>query len=163
MKLWSGIVLSLALSACAGGDGGGGGGKDDPVDSDGDGLFDDEEATLGTDPALADTDDDGLTDFEESQGTTDPLNADTDGDTYLDFDEIAEGTDPSDPESRIYTGYWPYNRDKDAIADPGWDGAAREGETVPRFIAVDQFGDEVDLYDFAGHDKPIVLNLTAEW
>jgi len=36
-----------------------------PADSDGDGLFDDEEANWGTDPNVQDTDEDGLTDHEE--------------------------------------------------------------------------------------------------
>lgn len=39
-----------------------------PVDTDGDGLYDDEEAMLGTDINNQDTDDDGLTDFEEARG-----------------------------------------------------------------------------------------------
>ena len=51
-----------------GGDGGGGG------DTDGDGLSDDDEANLGTDPN----------------------NADSDGDTFSDGDEVARGTDPLD-------------------------------------------------------------------
>jgi len=52
-----------------------------PKDSDGDGLTDDEEAKLGTDPFKADTDGDGLTDFEEVRTyKTDPLNPDTDFD-----------------------------------------------------------------------------------
>ncbi|MEZ4319854.1 MAG: hypothetical protein R3F61_20255 [Myxococcota bacterium] len=49
-------------------------------DTDGDGLTDDEEALLGTDPLDADTDDDGLSDGAEAAGATDPLLADTDGD-----------------------------------------------------------------------------------
>jgi len=44
------------------------------IDSDGDGLTDSAEATLGTDPNTADTDGDGLTDgLEATVGTTDPL------------------------------------------------------------------------------------------
>jgi Bacterial TSP3 repeat/Dockerin type I domain len=59
-------------------------------DSDGDGLPDIVEATVGTDPNNADTDFDGLTDFEEfTVGRdpslplmhTDPFNPDTDGDS----------------------------------------------------------------------------------
>ena len=67
------------------------------------------------------------------------------------------------PESRIYVGGWPYNRDKDAITDPGFEGRAREGELFPRTTYVDQFGEEVDIYDFAGHGKPIVVDISAEW
>ena len=46
-----------------------------PVDSDGDGLTDDEEAVLGTDPLQADTDGDGHTDGAEVANGTDPLDA----------------------------------------------------------------------------------------
>ncbi|MCX6398708.1 MAG: thrombospondin type 3 repeat-containing protein [Propionibacteriales bacterium] len=46
----------------------------EPVDTDGDGLTDEEEATLGTDPALADTDGDGVDDGQEVTDGTDPLN-----------------------------------------------------------------------------------------
>lgn len=42
-------------------------------DSDGDGLTDDEEATLGTDPAVVDTDGDGYSDGAEVRASTDPL------------------------------------------------------------------------------------------
>ncbi len=43
------------------------------LDSDGDGLTDDEEGDLGTDPAVADTDQDGFDDGVESYAGTDPL------------------------------------------------------------------------------------------
>jgi len=75
-----------------------------PVDTDGDGLTDDEEAVIGTDPLDPDTDDDGLLDGEEVQThDTDPLDPDTDGDGLEDGDELvgADGTpftgDETDP------------------------------------------------------------------
>ena len=37
------------------------------------------------------------------------------------------------------------------------------GEPVPRFKGVDQFGQEVDLYDFAGHGKIIALDMSTGW
>lgn len=37
------------------------------------------------------------------------------------------------------------------------------GELAPRLTSVDQFGDLVDLYDFAGHDTPVVITLSAGW
>lgn len=46
-----------------------------PVDSDGDGLTDAEEAALGTNPNLADTDLGGVDDGDEVANNTDPLNA----------------------------------------------------------------------------------------
>lgn len=67
-------------------------------DADRDGLLDDTEFELGTDPLVADSDGDGVSDFDEvnrdgdassfTPGVdTDPLNRDTDGDT------IADGVD----------------------------------------------------------------------
>lgn len=65
------------------------------VDSDGDGLSDEEELTLKTNPNVIDTDNDGLSDYEEVYiYLTDPLNPDTDGDTYLDGTEVESGYDP---------------------------------------------------------------------
>jgi hypothetical protein len=59
------------------------------VDSDGDGLTDDEEIALGTDPGNPDTDGDGLNDGDEvNTHGTDPLDTDTDGDGINDNDEI---------------------------------------------------------------------------
>lgn len=71
-----------------------------PLDSDGDGLSDVDEAAIGTDPFNPDTDADGLLDgtevFDLQLG---PLNPDNDGDGVLDGDEINNGTDPNDPNS----------------------------------------------------------------
>ena len=73
-----------------------------PVDSDGDGLTDEEERALGTDPLNPDTDNDGLFDREEVRVYgTDPLNPDTDGDGYLDGDEVKAGFNPLGP-GRLY-------------------------------------------------------------
>lgn len=78
-----------------------------PVDSDGDGLPDNDETGIyGTDPANADSDLDGVFDGAEIAAGTDPLVAesseiepvsegDSDGDRLLDADEAAYGTDPS--------------------------------------------------------------------
>jgi hypothetical protein len=64
------------------------------TDQDGDGLTDDFEKLLGTDPTKADTDGDGLTDAAEAADThTDPLSADTDHDGTTDAAEVAAGTD----------------------------------------------------------------------
>ena len=54
------------------------------VDSDGDGLTDDIEIELGTDPYDSDTDDDGLSDGEEIALGTDATVSDTDGDGIKD-------------------------------------------------------------------------------
>ena len=59
------------------------------LDTDGDGLTDQEELQLGTDPKNPDTDGDGLTDGEEVKVyKTDPLNPDTDYDALTDGDEV---------------------------------------------------------------------------
>jgi hypothetical protein len=71
------------------------------VDTDGDGLTDDEEARLGTNPLNPDTDGDGLTDYEEAMTYgTDPLNPDTDGDGLTDYEEVVSyGSDPLNPDT----------------------------------------------------------------
>ena len=94
------------------------------LDSDGDGLTDEEELRIGTDPHNPDTDGDGLLDGEEvhkyktnpldpdtdhdglkdgeevKRYKTDPLNPDTDGDGLLDGDEVKTYlTNPLDPDT----------------------------------------------------------------
>ena len=92
-------------------------------DSDGDGLTNEREAALGTDPLLPDTDADKLLDRDEVETyqtnpldadtdddrlqdgdevlthQTDPRNPDMDGDGRLDGDEIAGGSDPRNPDT----------------------------------------------------------------
>lgn len=51
-------------------------------------------------PLVVDSDGDGLTDDEELRLGTDPRKADTDGDGQSDRQEVAQGTDPLDPLSR---------------------------------------------------------------
>lgn len=69
-------------------------------DTDLDGLFDDEEAELGTDPTSADTDLDTLLDYEEvyTYGT-DPVDDDSDDDLLIDGLEVALKTGPLDPDA----------------------------------------------------------------
>jgi outer membrane protein OmpA-like peptidoglycan-associated protein len=72
-----------------------------PVDTDGDGLLDEEELRIGTDPRNPDTDGDGLKDGEEVYTyKTDPLNPDTDGDGLKDGEEVhTYMTDPLNPDT----------------------------------------------------------------
>lgn len=72
-----------------------------PIDSDGDGLSDDLECQIGTDPQNPDSDGDGLLDGEEYlQYKTDPLNPDTDFDLLKDGEEVRKyKTDPLDPDT----------------------------------------------------------------
>ncbi|MDD3441089.1 MAG: OmpA family protein [Kiritimatiellae bacterium] len=71
------------------------------VDSDGDGLFDKDEAALGTDPYNPDTDGDGLSDGDEVfKFKTDPLNPDSDFDGLSDGAEVlVHSTDPLNPDT----------------------------------------------------------------
>lgn len=60
-----------------------------PVDSDEDGLLNNEEKEIGTDPENKDSDSDGLNDYAEFHDyETDPLNYDTDGDGIGDAKEV---------------------------------------------------------------------------
>ncbi len=76
-------------------------GESGNADPDGDGLTNDEEKRLGTDPHKADTDGDGLTDGEEvHKYHTDPLKVDTDGDGLTDGEEVHKyHTDPNNKDT----------------------------------------------------------------
>lgn len=106
-----GVISLLALlmgAGCGGsnlGDGDGDGGALAPdargecaVDTDSDGLCDDEEVMLGTDPNDPDTDGDGINDGDEVNMGLDPKNPDTDGDGISDGEELVLGTDPKQPD-----------------------------------------------------------------
>ena len=113
--------------------------------------------------ASMDADEDGLDACVEEELGTDDNAIDTDGDGYTDSDEFLFGSDPANEDDLIYTGGWPFNPNKDAIEDPGWDSSAEEDGLIPRMVAVDQFGEEVDLYDFLGWGIPIIVDKSAEW
>lgn len=73
----SGAATQVALTAAAQGD------------TDGDGLSNTQEATLGTDPNNPDTDGDGLSDGDEVIiFSTNPRNRDSDSDVLTDYDEV---------------------------------------------------------------------------
>ena len=71
------------------------------ADKDFDGLLDNQEYALGTNPCSPDTDGDGLSDWEElNTYGTDPLEWDTDGDGLSDGEEVnTYGTAPLDPDT----------------------------------------------------------------
>jgi hypothetical protein len=100
------ICVLLAASGCDCGSGdadglpdGGGG-----IDSDGDGLPDDQDTGDCLSPDDPDSDDDGLSDGEELEHETDPCNPDSDGDGIPDGDEVEIGTDPNDPDDQACAG-----------------------------------------------------------
>lgn len=153
-------VLPLTLAvACFGGD------KDDDDDDGGsDGAASD--SGWGDDGgSAADDDGDGLSNTEEESLGTDPTVPDSDGDGYDDGDEVAAGSDPTDPGDGIYAGGWPYQSDKDGFGtSTSWPNRfAEEGDLAARITAVDQHGEEVDIYDFAGQGKPVLIDISAEW
>lgn len=74
-------------------------GDNSDLDDDNDGITDQEEALLGTDPKDQDSDDDGLGDLEELNLGTDPLDSDSDNDGLTDKQEIDLGTDPLNPDT----------------------------------------------------------------
>jgi hypothetical protein len=143
-------LLGLGLAGC---------------DSDDDGLSNKEEKELGTDPKVADSDGDGLSDGDEVLTFgSDPLSVDSDGDGCEDGREVDAAADPADPTSTIYAGGWPCMGPMSAeLVDPGWTPVAAVGGKVPHFIAQDQFEEEVDLYDFAGHGKFMIIDLSGIW
>jgi hypothetical protein len=97
------------------------------LDSDGDGLSDDDENRLGTDPNNPDTDGDGLLDGFEVRNGFDPLLPgeellDSDGDGLNNLEEQAAGTNPNNPDTdgdgltdaeEIMIGTDPLNSDTD--------------------------------------------------
>lgn len=117
-------------------------------------------------PALdSDEDADGLTLEEETAAGTDPLVPDSDGDGLIDGDEARYGLDPL-VEDWAYKGGWPRQTldFKAAVLADGDSGSkASDGARFPRGKMIDQFGEEVDLYDFAGHDRKIIIDISAEW
>jgi hypothetical protein len=93
-----------------------------PFDGDRDGLLDDEEDALGTDPAVADSDQD----------------------TWVDGEEFYAYTDPLDPSDHPYTGGWPIGACRHSLQGAGWS----DGQVVPNTSALDQFNDPVKVHDF---------------
>lgn len=70
----------------------------EPIDKDADGLDDNRETDIGTDPNNWDSDNDSLSDGDEVIiWKTDPMNPDSDGDSYLDGAEVKSGYNPAGP------------------------------------------------------------------
>gem|GEM_PF-5417253 len=71
----------------------------DDIDSDSDGLTNNEEHQLATDPNAPDSDGDTLWDYNEALAGTDPNNQDTDADGASDSIEFTRGSDPKSADS----------------------------------------------------------------
>lgn len=106
-----------------------------PTDSDHDGLSDEFESVIGTNPDNPDSDGDGLSDRDEValDGDTgrytrgldsDPLNPDTDGDGIADGTEVSNNADPLDP------GSYPLLADADLAPLGNPDGVVDAGDLL---------------------------------
>ncbi|MEX2122624.1 MAG: Calx-beta domain-containing protein [Woeseia sp.] len=122
-------------------------------DLDGDGLTNEREAELGTDPENPDTDGDGVGDGDEDAAGTDPLDnlsfEDADGDLVPDAIEVADGTDPNNPASFV---------------DSDGGGTADHIETVTYanfgITATDTLDHNDDQRDFDGDGLPDRLEIS---
>ena len=116
------------------------------LDSDGDGLPDPIESTLGTDPNDADSDDDDVNDGDEvNVYLSDPLDADTDGDNLSDGDEVFVWL--SDPNSTNTDGDgWNDGAEvlqygtSPTLADTDGDTTADDADTNPTHAAGTTYG-----------------------
>ena len=150
------------------------------VDSDGDGLTDDEETLLGTDPNNPDSDGDDINDADEVVNGTNPNNADSDGDGVLDGDDVAPNDANSDSDGdglsdsdELAIGTNPLNSDSDG--DGQSDGAEvntygtnptfAEWETIGfefKYTSLDTFY-SFGTYQFTDHsDFSDIVALTFE-
>jgi thiol-disulfide isomerase/thioredoxin len=114
-------------------------------------------------PPVVDDDDDGLSNADEAALGTDSTNPDTDGDGYLDGHEVQAGTNPLDSQDVIYIGGWPYNPNKASFPDPGLESQPAVGARLARHQLIDQYGQMVDLYDFIGQGKPVILDVGTKY
>ena len=94
---------------------------------------------------MSDADSDGLNDCEEEALGSDPAKDDTDGDGLTDLEEVDCGTSALDADDTCYACGWGKN-------DPGNIQATGAGvdDIMENVTLVDQCGDRVNMYDFAG-------------
>ena len=136
IRLWVAVAAcGVLLTLGCGDDGNLDGGEEPLVDSDGDGLYDNFEAQIGTDPALEDSDEDGYLDGDEWYTFSDPIDVTDyeylDGDGNLAWDHSAYPT--------------------------GLDGAGTEYGDVPaQFSLPNYWIQQVNLYSFYGDVIQIV-------
>ena len=123
-------------------------------DYDNDGLTNEREAVLGTNPADPDTDGDGRNDGDEVDGTppTDPFRGDTDDGGRSDGEEIEDGTDPTNPTDDLGNDFDGdgLSNEREAVigtnpANPDTDGDGRnDGDEVDGTPPTDPFRGDSD-------------------
>lgn len=130
------------------------------TDTDGDGLTDEEETTLGTDPNNADTDGGTVNDGDEVAAGTDPLDAsdditteetDSDNDGLTDDEEATLGTDANDSDSDndgLSDGEEVNTLGTDPLDSDTDDGGDTDGDEV------DNGTDPLDATDDSTYEEP---------
>jgi hypothetical protein len=131
---------------------------DPNADLDEDGLVNEVEGLIGTNPLLVDSDGDGLEDAQETWWSSDPLIPDTDGDGLWDGLEAIIGTLPSDPDTDddglsdgdevFVTGTDPTNADTDEDGLPD--------AVDPEPLNPASTGDEPFFVDCEGYEQGLV-------
>jgi peroxiredoxin len=104
-----------------------------------------------------DTDGDGLSDEYEASIGTNPEAADTDHDTWDDRAEIDGNTDPMNGYDHPYRGGWPIDACRDQMEGSG----NTIGQVAEDFSLMDQHYDGVRLHSFC--DRVVVLVAAAQW
>lgn len=146
------IGASLFAWGCAGAPG---------VDDDTAGPADDDDTTHIADDddssvADMDSDGDGLTDAEEATLGTDPSEPDTDSDAYGDGVEVTAGTDPLEYYQHPFVGGYPPG------PGPVWQGTGwAVGEVLENAALLDQHAEAIDLWSFSGWGLVVVFG--APW
>lgn len=114
-----------------------------------------EKGGTGCDPA-SDQDGDGLDDCTETELGTAVDDADSDGDGISDGDEVDCVSDPLDADEQCYACGWQHDDPGDLTAT-----GAAIGDTIANLDLIDQCGESVALYDFAG--SYTLAFMTAAW
>lgn len=113
-------------------------------------------AAQPADPEPVDTDGDGLTDEEEADLGTDPAASDSDGDGFADAAELDCGASPTDGGATCFACGWP-DHDPGTLQTTG----DEVGDVVADLTLTDACGEEPSLWNWAREYH--ILYLTAAW
>jgi len=108
-------------------------------------------------PQWVDSDGDGLSDEEESALGTDADEVDSDGDGWDDGDEVDSSTDPTDDDDHPYSLGWGIDPCREDIDSTG----NQVGQVTTDFELLSQTGELVRLYDFCG--RAVLMVTAAFW